>query len=407
MVEGPGFHNRGPYIALKIHSLLISLTKEPSEYDKITPKIEFWIENVLREEFTTVDELVEGVSLAAWDEGASYAGVGRFLREFRDAPHRSGQAGSFVDKLCEYVLRWFAITSVENCFLSWNPGSVTMRGGNGFIRVASFIGHLISSGLLDHDLVRWHLVKPLIAHHYTNGNDDGGAVRANAIYELFVTAGNTLLRGLFEPEDVQVCFGILNAQIPLRGIQGLDAGKSQVRCVTHSDRLHRNLTFFGQEFRGIHTTWLEQKRKEEQRNVTKIREREEEEEVDVMTAEVPAEVETPVAFTPQDLPTTGIDTPFEPFFDIPATADSSPTLTISTVSDLTPTELGQDIEHSEEQTTTRHDTLYFEDGNVEIVCEFSVFASLLRMTTKYGFFDVRDQLLKGLKGAHPTKWAAY
>ena len=49
MVEGPGFHNRGPYIALKIHSLLISLTKEPSEYDKITPKIEFWIENVLRE----------------------------------------------------------------------------------------------------------------------------------------------------------------------------------------------------------------------------------------------------------------------------------------------------------------------------------------------------------------------
>ena len=29
------------------------------------------------------------------------------------------------------------------------------------------------------------------------------------------------------------------------------------------------------------------------------------------------------------------------------------------------------------------------------------------MTTKYGFSDVRDQLLKGLKGAYPTKWAAY
>ena len=92
-----------------------------------------------------------------------------------------------------------------------------------------------------------------------------------------------------------------------------------------------------------------------------------------MTAEVPAEVETPVAFVPQDLPTTGIDTPFEPFFDIPTTAGSSPTLTISTVSDLTPTELGEDIEHSEEQTTTRHDTLYFEDGNVEIVCGDTVF----------------------------------
>ena len=36
-----------------------------------------------------------------------------------------------------------------------------------------------------------------------------------------------------------------------------------------------------------------------------------------------------------------------------------------------------------------------------------MFASLLRMTTKYGFSDVRDQLLKDLKGAYPTKWEAY
>ena len=41
------------------------------------------------------------------------------------------------------------------------------------------------------------------------------------------------------------------------------------------------------------------------------------------------------------------------------------------------------------------------------VPEFSVFAPLLRMTTKYGFSDVRDQLLKDLKGAYPTKWEAY
>ena len=33
-----------------------------------------------------------------------------------------------------------------------------------------------------------------------------------------------------------------------------------------------------------------------------------------------------------------------------------------------------------------------------------MFASLLRMTTKYGFSDVRDQLLKDLKGAYPTGW---
>ena len=36
--------------------------------------------------------------------------------------------------------------------------------------------------------------------------------------------------------------------------------------------------------------------------------------------------------------------------------------------------------------------------------EFTVFASLLRMTTKYGFSSVRDQLVKDLKGAYPTKW---
>ena len=33
-----------------------------------------------------------------------------------------------------------------------------------------------------------------------------------------------------------------------------------------------------------------------------------------------------------------------------------------------------------------------------------MFASLLRMTTKYGFNDVRDQLLKDLRGAYPTRW---
>ena len=59
--------------------------------------------------------------------------------------------------------------------------------------------------------------------------------------------------------------------------------------------------------------------------------------------------------------------------NIPATALSSPTLSISTISDLAPTELGEETDPSEEQTTTRHDTFYFEDGNVEIVCEYTVF----------------------------------
>ena len=38
------------------------------------------------------------------------------------------------------------------------------------------------------------------------------------------------------------------------------------------------------------------------------------------------------------------------------------------------------------------------------VPEFTVFASLLRMTTKYGFSDVREALIEDLKGAYPTKW---
>ena len=41
------------------------------------------------------------------------------------------------------------------------------------------------------------------------------------------------------------------------------------------------------------------------------------------------------------------------------------------------------------------------------VPEFGTFASLLRMTTKYGFSDVRDQLIEDLEGAYPTKWGDF
>ena len=33
-----------------------------------------------------------------------------------------------------------------------------------------------------------------------------------------------------------------------------------------------------------------------------------------------------------------------------------------------------------------------------------MFASLIRMTAKYGFSDVREQLVDGIKTAYPTKW---
>ena len=104
---------------------------------------------------------------------------------------------------------------------------------------------------------------------------------------------------------------------------------------------------------------------------------------------------TPVALAPQDLPAVhdsvdatppvlrvivspsilqDVEYPPEPFVNIQVTAVSSPTLSISTVSDLTPTELGEDIEDGmSERTLTRHDTFYFEDGNVEVVCGHTIF----------------------------------
>lgn len=220
MATHPGIHNRRPHISSKIRSLIISLTNKPSKYDEIAPKIEFWIEYVLRERFTTVDELVEDISYVAWEQGGSYASVGQFLKEFYDAPHRSDQARSFVGKLCEHVLRWFAIAAAEDSYTGYTD-TVASGGGPGFVRAASFIGYLIEWGLLSHELTRQHLVKPLIAH------DDNNYHRARAIHQLFRTGGNTLLCGLLEPEDVQACFKPLDPYVGR--IVGLDAAEMQVR----------------------------------------------------------------------------------------------------------------------------------------------------------------------------------
>ena len=81
----------------------------------------------------------------------------------------------------------------------------------------------------------------------------------------------------------------------------------------------------------------------------------------------------------------------ETFVNIPATALSSPTLSISTVSDLTPTELSRDTEPTEEQATTRHDTFYFGDGNVEIVCGGTVFR-VHSTTISFSSSKLRDLL---------------
>lgn len=236
MTLGPGNHDHQEHICSKIRSLLIDLTNEPSNYDQIAQKVEYWIEYVLRQCFATVDELVVGVSSVARESGGSYASVGRFLKEFHDAPHRSEQARTFVTQLCPFVLRSFAISSVEDLwFISYSRGSISNNGpAPGFIRAASFVGYLIEWSLLSRELIRQHLVKPLISHHQKYDNElSPDIVRATAIYQLFAAAGNSLLCGLLGTEDVQVCFEILDSRH--RWITGFDPAKLQVWCISHND----------------------------------------------------------------------------------------------------------------------------------------------------------------------------
>ena len=235
-----GYHNRKGRICSQICSLLISLTERPSEYDQIAPKIEYWIEYVLGEDFTTVDELVEGVSYVAWDtSGGFFAPVGKFLKEFRDAPHRSEQARTFVTRMCSHVLRWFSIASVEGVWNThgWGSGWVASRGGPGFIRAASFVGYLIEWGLLSHDLVRRHLTKSLTNHVYSTDYrvESPEAIRARAIYQLFAAAGNTLLQGLLELDDVKACFDMLDTWSQ-RGV-GYNAAELKVQYTACDDVL--------------------------------------------------------------------------------------------------------------------------------------------------------------------------
>ena len=229
MSSEPGFHNRQIVLATTICNLLYDLG--PSTYDEISPTIQYWIDNCLTEQLTTIGDLVERVSPVAWSDRGSHPHISRFLKEFHEAPRRSEQTRSFVDELCVHILRWFSVASVDDLGTNWCHGLVSSGGGFGFIRAASFVGHLIGCGLLDRELVRRHLSKQLTAHHHNDVVKQ--AIRANAIYKLFTVSGNTLLQGLLEPEDVQVCFERLETRISLGGVAGLDswdAVRLNVRC---------------------------------------------------------------------------------------------------------------------------------------------------------------------------------
>ena len=134
--------------------------------------------------------------------------------------------------------------------------------------------------------------------------------------------------------------------------------------------------------------------------------------------EVP--VKTPVAPAPRDLPSARIGADDHPsalqdieplslfqgvgFYSDAYTGPtvskiSSPTLSISTVSDLTSTELGEDTgEDGEKFIPSRHETFYLEDGNVEIVCGHTIFR-VHSPVISFSSLDLRSVLSTALLNA--------
>ena len=136
--------------------------------------------------------------------------------------------------------------------------------------------------------------------------------------------------------------------------------------------------------------WLQRNGEEERNGVVEAAKECEGEDGDAAN-EIPAGVETPVAFTSTTI-NIAIPSPIlqaieisPVFYDAETSPDaftddgqittaSSPVSSISTVSDLTPTEFDEDNgEDSGERMVTRHETFYLEDGNVEVVCEQTIF----------------------------------
>ena len=235
------YGNRGIGASKKIYQLFSYL--DTRAYDEVTPKLEYWIELALTQQFTTVDKLVEEVSSLPWTGRRSPASFTRFLKEFRDSPLRSTQARSFVDEFCTRVFWWFVAASAEDLGMKNYEYTTTVAryGGSGFIEAASFVGHLIECGLLDHELVRLHLIKSLTTHLYPRPGQPEETVKINAICRLFVAAGNTLVQGLLEPEDVQVCFKILEIHLTMHGTTaGLSPVKLEVQCAAHPDAARQN-----------------------------------------------------------------------------------------------------------------------------------------------------------------------
>ena len=230
--------DRGIDVSRKIHSLFFCL--DIYTYDEVTPEIEYWTELALTQQFTTVDKLAEEVSFLPWTTYRCPASFTRFLKEFRDSPRRSTQARSFVNDLSTRLFWWFAAASAGAFATNLHTTTVTKNGGRSFVEAARSVGYLIRCDLLDHELVRLHLIKPLTTYYYPRLETSAETIRAKAIYRLFNVTGNTLVQGLLEPGDAQVCFEILGTQSALGGTEWLPAAELKVQCATRPNTPHLN-----------------------------------------------------------------------------------------------------------------------------------------------------------------------
>ena len=228
------YQNRHIGVSETIYTLLFRLNTQT--YQEIVPKLEYWIEFAFSQQFTTIAKLVEHVSAIVWAYNKSPESIARFLKEFRGSPRQSAHARSFVDELCTRAFWWFTAASAEDLDMSWRDKGVAKRGGSGFVDAAAFVGRLIECDLLNHNLVRQHLIKPLITHYYPNPGMPQEIVRTNAIFQLLFAAGNTLVEGLLEPDDARICFEILETQLSKPDvIARLSTTKLEVRCTIYPD----------------------------------------------------------------------------------------------------------------------------------------------------------------------------
>ena len=141
-----------------------------------------------------------------------------------------------------------------------------------------------------------------------------------------------------------------------------------------------------------------------------------------MIAEVSTEAGTPAAFTPRDLPAAiSVEIPCptsqpdaespsafgdansspNPFAATP-TGPISPTLSVSTASDFTSTDLDEKTELNGGPKATPHDMFYFEDGDVEITCGdivFRVHSSVVSFSSP----KLRDVLSQPTRLGAPTQ----